>query len=1151
MNKKFSTLLASVLLTSAFTVNAQELKVGDFVRLGGTKSITVKMDANSNPTGELIVKSSSITSLEGTTDAQVLASLKSAQAQVWKVAKVTTLASGAKSYQFINKLTNEYLAVDLGQATDDGAAVKLSATGNKDWVWDNTGNLFIYNQSKDSTFVLAGGANAGDAVTLKRNQHVSTAGATAYAAADNSGFKTTLNAQQFNVLMSYPGNDGKLHFNGENVSDGNANILKDTKWKAVADETGADKPFYLLNGKETSDIKNPYLLMVDTAKYAGGEYYKLVADTLALEAEDAAKIAILKGGEGQFKAADNYKPAKVNKYNRLAETAQFQASYSFLNDSISLTTNAPKLQAFTSDITDGTKVYASGSALNQLTSGDADPRNMPGYGAVSPGDAPVDMLNLCVAVINWYDVAKTADQSTIALSFAETGFNADRTLNNAGGTKAKDSNGFLGKAKAYIESDAGKAHAKIDEFKKFIAAAENLQRTESIASPTVYFMPGYAQPANVEDSKTVAIKQLANTKVLTVGASASIRNSYIVPLIQPYVSAPTGDAEITANAGLFFMQVKNYDNKLRATTTQYVVSNTDATTSLIDVVDEANPNAQWVFVPNAAGSYQILNRATKYPFYSGMVQKVKDEAGNVVENTYVIGVDTLKLAEVKVNSNNVYTENKKQYDYSGYFYAGPQNGKIMSFEISPVSPFMSSLALQVNDDKNAILGDADEAPIWYFDEVAGTTYGVEIAGLPQLKSVGYKIYMEEDGAKKYLKIDGAKVSATADKDGATALYFRSVVNNTYIITDVTPTNKLTINPNLDQPNIEVIGVNALKNDYFTVGKSTANKYRTLTAEDGVNGNAAIYLNNEDSRYLYENTANIVANNGTKLAKDSLNFLGIFNAFELDKNPTVYVDTAYVEREGNIMPQYMFALGVTDVEAHAAIPCTEGGVHIDKDGKPTTADKCVHATPATAGYKAGRYLVVLTDSTENKSAKYDGATRLAFVPAKHYYGVDSLVIDDSKWTGSTKVIEEGKETTYASKDTIKIENNKLKAATFALLIKDQADQSFYLETADGYVRILNGVPVLTASKEDAAIFNIEASELEATANEAIEAAGVQVIGGKGAVTVQGAAGKVITVANVLGQTIANQVAASDNVTIAVPAGIVVVAVEGEATKVVVK
>ena len=93
--------------------------------------------------------------------------------------------------------------------------------------------------------------------------------------------------------------------------------------------------------------------------------------------------------------------------------------------------------------------------------------------------------------------------------------------------------------------------------------------------------------------------------------------------------------------------------------------------------------------------------------------------------------------------------------------------------------------------------------------------------------------------------------------------------------------------------------------------------------------------------------------------------------------------------------------------------------------------------------------------------------------------------------------------------------------------------------------------LTWSDKTTALKFRVADTVSPTANEAIEAAGVQVIGGQGAVTVQGAAGKVITVANVLGQTIANQVAASDNVTIAAPAGIVVVAVEGEATKVVVK
>ena len=106
---------------------------------------------------------------------------------------------------------------------------------------------------------------------------------------------------------------------------------------------------------------------------------------------------------------------------------------------------------------------------------------------------------------------------------------------------------------------------------------------------------------------------------------------------------------------------------------------------------------------------------------------------------------------------------------------------------------------------------------------------------------------------------------------------------------------------------------------------------------------------------------------------------------------------------------------------------------------------------------------------------------------------------------------------------------------------------------GYIKWMNGVVVVVPQIANAEIFNMNEDEAgNPTANEAIAAeAGVQVIGGQGVVTVQGAAGKVVTVANILGQTLANQVAASDNVTIAVPAGIVVVSVDGEATKVVVK
>lgn len=72
------------------------------------------------------------------------------------------------------------------------------------------------------------------------------------------------------------------------------------------------------------------------------------------------------------------------------------------------------------------------------------------------------------------------------------------------------------------------------------------------------------------------------------------------------------------------------------------------------------------------------------------------------------------------------------------------------------------------------------------------------------------------------------------------------------------------------------------------------------------------------------------------------------------------------------------------------------------------------------------------------------------------------------------------------------------------------------------------------------------------NESINTTAVRVVGGEGKVTILNAAGKTVTVSNVLGQTVATTVLSSDNETIDAPAGIVVVAIESEtAVKAVVK
>ena len=143
-------------------------------------------------------------------------------------------------------------------------------------------------------------------------------------------------------------------------------------------------------------------------------------------------------------------------------------------------------------------------------------------------------------------------------------------------------------------------------------------------------------------------------------------------------------------------------------------------------------------------------------------------------------------------------------------------------------------------------------------------------------------------------------------------------------------------------------------------------------------------------------------------------------------------------------------------------------------------------------------------------------------------------------------------TNADRTGVKAGLNRFK---FQIVLADGEDDLYYIRqlnagNGNNYLANLNGS--LTWENKQKAVKVRVVDTVVPTANEAIAAeAGVQVIGGQGVVTVQGAAGKVVTVANILGQTIANQVAASDNVTIAAPAGIVVVAVDGEATKVVVK
>ena len=132
---------------------------------------------------------------------------------------------------------------------------------------------------------------------------------------------------------------------------------------------------------------------------------------------------------------------------------------------------------------------------------------------------------------------------------------------------------------------------------------------------------------------------------------------------------------------------------------------------------------------------------------------------------------------------------------------------------------------------------------------------------------------------------------------------------------------------------------------------------------------------------------------------------------------------------------------------------------------------------------------------------------------------------------------------------------LKRFKFQIVETPDADGYYYIRQTEGYygsTGYLGSVnsKMTFVSKDQAMKFHIESVEAP-TSNEGVSATEVKVVAQNGSVVVKNAAGKNVVVSTILGQVVANEVLTSDNATINVPAGIVVVAVEGESFKVNVK
>lgn len=315
----------------------------------------------------------------------------------------------------------------------------------------------------------------------------------------------------------------------------------------------------------------------------------------------------------------------------------------------------------------------------------------------------------------------------------------------------------------------------------------------------------------------------------------------------------------------------------------------------------------------------------------------------------------------------------------------------------------------------------------------------------------------------------------------------------------------------------------------------------------------------------------------------IDFLGIYTDAKAPSGLAFIVDTAWVNRgAGYIKPQYLISIERTDKAATPGVPCTETGKHYDKNGKETDAEHCGHATPAVPGFEFGKYLVNFKDSAavagNEEVYAWKKYIRAGFVKAAHVG--DSLYILNGMFADVTAkdfdpaaVREAVKAGKYSADYIVNLRGDRHKTVTWSFRYLNPAkaatdDKRFLIESiavnpADeiapvnaNWLKMQNGCLVLSdddskfdlfTRDDDALIFDVEYKADDEVATDAVtpSVSTISVTATEGAVVVKGAQGKKVAISNVLGQTVASTLITSDEATIAAPAGVVVVAVEGEA------
>lgn len=557
-------------------------------------------------------------------------------------------------------------------------------------------------------------------------------------------------------------------------------------------------------------------------------------------------------------------------------------------------------------------------------------------------------------------------------------------------------------------------------------------------------------------------------------------------------------------------------------------------------VDFTSPLAQWI-VSDFDGKYTftLTNRETGKTLGLRLAEDGKEGGYEVVGtvtggytaiSTGVTSSTPISGTSVKFNtipttqydSYRLFTEEEMEAGialvFSGKnavigerdYYASIANGKVVpsrkESEIALFYPERVKAAADPNKGKENYVLDINEYA--YLNEDGEVATGKDTLIVPT-----YRLATAEDKYWGANGSDDAKYAlADAAVTAATEWAFVMTANGEYSLAEV----KRGTNGSAQYSDVTASKVWGVKGvNTSTIGFNTYNHYNNGVVVDEGFANLTILVNdNSDKSHLVAESRHASFDNKLGSIAMQLNANGINEGILNSEGMVFWLDTV-----GNETPAFYISRGVEGQNERLFMYNATDSMKIFDEGEAQE-------------YFNEAY--VLEGTYDESGATPTGDAKVIFRPA--------VLVDNDTLT--TTVGDKLVSVVAKDADITKDQVDGLKAFQFGICLADEDVEGEYIVyNGSKYVYALNGKLGLTSDPQKAMVFTL--GDETPTANEGVEVSEVKVIAGEGNVMIAGAQGKKVVISNILGQVVANTVIASDNATIAAPAGVVVVAVEGEA------